>query len=53
MDHSCAPNAAVAFDGLDIVVRSLTDRDELDFGSTFIRESPGEQSSFGGRTEGT
>ena len=40
LDHSCSPNAAVSFDGVNIVVRSLTDRDELDFGATFIREFP-------------
>ena len=40
MDHSCSPNAAVSFDGVDIVVRSLTNREELDFGATFIRDSP-------------
>ena len=39
MDHSCSPNASVSFDGIDIVVRSLTDREELDFSATFIRDS--------------
>lgn len=36
MDHSCQPNAAVNFDGINIVVRSLIDRDELDFSEVQI-----------------
>ena len=31
MDHSCQPNAAVNFDGRNIVVRSLIDRPTVDF----------------------
>ena len=36
MDHSCAPNAAVSFEGIDIVVRSLVDREKLDFSQVIM-----------------
>lgn len=36
MDHSCVPNAAVSFEGTNMIVRSLIDRDEVDFSQVFI-----------------